>query len=406
MVVLSSPSLSTPVSLKVPTPRSRHFSILSVYQKSISRDTISQNLIVPNRIAFFLTGIAGVAFDGIDPSVFHSCNDAHVVWLAVLSGFIVPIEEDDHARCGFCGVVGPLASLLEPADTVGTAGEFGDHAGIDVTALVGTPADKAGTPFNTALKAVLGPIGGAAVTHLGQGHRDDLFIAAVDSVQYGRPKRAVVIAEQFIHLQEPGLIKAQPLCRLFSSSVSLMDRPCDFFQAQSHTSSKLHWFISLMLRVRSSRLHLPDLIEIDDDLAQLQTFPVPIHLRHLPGELGVFACAGLIVDHRHPVTGAELCQGAAQLFFCLLAVPAAGDRGTLRCGQCFPQAVEGVEHLKLFRPPGRGHVGSNLCHFCDLRSVDFVPARWRLPRNSCPSEWSSFRTATGWRGSPPGGLFP
>ena len=193
-----------------------------------------------------------------------------MVRLSILAGVIVPIKEDDHARCRFSGIAGPLASLLELVDTVGTAGEFGYHAGIDVTALVGTPADKAATPFNTALKAVLGPIGGAAhVTHLGQGHRDDLFIAAVDLVQDGRPKRAVVIAEQFIHLQEPGLIKAQPLCRLFSSSVSLMDRPCDFFQAQSHTSSKLHWFISLMLRVWSSRLHRPNLIEIDDHLTQL-----------------------------------------------------------------------------------------------------------------------------------------
>ena len=109
---------------------------------SICWDSIPKDLIVPNGIASLFTGIAGVAFDGIDHSVFHSCNDAYVVGLAVLTGVIVPIEEDDHARRGFCGVVGPLASLLELADTVGTAGEFGNHACIDVAALVGTPADK------------------------------------------------------------------------------------------------------------------------------------------------------------------------------------------------------------------------------------------------------------------------
>lgn len=49
--------------------------------------------------------------------------------------------------------------LFEPGYTPFAAGEFGDDTGIDVAALVGTPANKAGTPFHTLRKSVPAPIG-------------------------------------------------------------------------------------------------------------------------------------------------------------------------------------------------------------------------------------------------------
>ena len=100
----------------------------------------------------------GIALDGIDNAVFAFFHDTHMVGLSILGtgGAIrgIPIKEDNHARCRLDAVVGPLATVFEPLDTVHAACEFGNDAVFDIAALVGASAHKAGAPFHTALKAV------------------------------------------------------------------------------------------------------------------------------------------------------------------------------------------------------------------------------------------------------------
>ena len=48
-----------------------------------------------------------------------------------------------------------LTIIYQPLDAVHATCEFGNNAVLDIAALVGAPAHKAGTPFHTALKAVL-----------------------------------------------------------------------------------------------------------------------------------------------------------------------------------------------------------------------------------------------------------
>ena len=62
---------------------------------------------------------------------------------------IVPIKEDNHARCRLNAVIGPLPTVFEPLDAVDTACKFRNHTSVDVAALVGTPAHEAGAPFHT-----------------------------------------------------------------------------------------------------------------------------------------------------------------------------------------------------------------------------------------------------------------
>lgn len=72
----------------------------------------------------FAAAIAGVPFDGVDNAVLNPFNDTGMIGFAVLragAAFVIPIEEDDHTGCRFDIVICPLASILEPVDTVDTA---------------------------------------------------------------------------------------------------------------------------------------------------------------------------------------------------------------------------------------------------------------------------------------------
>ena len=45
----------------------------------VVRDTVTVNLIVPYGIAVLAAGVTGIAFHGIDPAIFHTFDDAHMV---------------------------------------------------------------------------------------------------------------------------------------------------------------------------------------------------------------------------------------------------------------------------------------------------------------------------------------
>ena len=101
--------------------------------------SISENFIIANRILVDAATVAGVALDGVDNAVFDLLDDTDMIGLTVLrtgAALVVPIEEDNHAGRGFHGVIRPLPTLPEPLDTVDTARELRNNAGVDIAAFV------------------------------------------------------------------------------------------------------------------------------------------------------------------------------------------------------------------------------------------------------------------------------
>lgn len=118
---------------------------------------VAENFIMPNRVLIDAAAIAGVALDGVDNAVFDFLDDANMISLTVLwagAALVVPIEEDNHAGRGLHRVICPLPTLPEPLDTVDTARELRNNAGVDIAAFVRAPADEAGAPFHAAAEAV------------------------------------------------------------------------------------------------------------------------------------------------------------------------------------------------------------------------------------------------------------
>ena len=110
-----------------------------------------------NRVLIDAAAIAGVALDGVDNAVFDLLDATDMIGLTVLwagAALVVPIEEDNHAGRGLHGVIRPLPTLPEPLDTVDTARELRNNAGVDIAAFVCAPADEAGAPLHTAAEAV------------------------------------------------------------------------------------------------------------------------------------------------------------------------------------------------------------------------------------------------------------
>ena len=118
---------------------------------------ISENFIIANRVLIDAAAIAGVALDGVDNAVFDLLNDTDMIGFAVLrtgAALVIPIEEDNHTGCRFDIIIRPLPTLPEPLDTVDTACELRNNAGVDIAAFVRAPADEAGAPLHAAAEAV------------------------------------------------------------------------------------------------------------------------------------------------------------------------------------------------------------------------------------------------------------
>ena len=126
--------------------------------KSICRDAVTQDLIIPDSVSSLGAGIACVAFDGVDIPILNFLDDTNMIGQAILRpGFAIgriPVKEDNHTghRCG--SSVCPLSTILEPVNTPNATGKLGNDTGINIAALVGTPGYKAGTPSYTGIKAI------------------------------------------------------------------------------------------------------------------------------------------------------------------------------------------------------------------------------------------------------------
>ena len=146
--------------------------VSSFLRKLIGWGAVPVNLIVPNWVAVLAHRVARVTFYGVDTAILDFLYNAYMVRLPVLAS-IIPVKKDDVAGARLIAVVLPQPALLEPGNTLGRAGrKLRDHAGFDITALIGAPAYKAGAPFHTAAKAVPAPVRFAAdIAHLGERHQ-------------------------------------------------------------------------------------------------------------------------------------------------------------------------------------------------------------------------------------------
>mgnify|MGYP006912885897 CR=1 FL=1 len=81
-------------------------------------------------------GIAGIALNGVDLSISHAFNDAHMVTFAIR----LPIKEDDVAGTGGVAVILPLPSVLKPLDARRTPRKPRNEPCVNVAALFGHPA--------------------------------------------------------------------------------------------------------------------------------------------------------------------------------------------------------------------------------------------------------------------------
>ena len=157
-----------------------------------------------HRIAPLLAAVAGVALHGVNHPILHLLYDAYVVGEAVLrprGASAVPVEEDDVTGAGLIAGILPQPPLLEPLNGSLRAGKLGDYTGVDVTALVGAPADKAGAPFHPAVEAVPAPVGLTAhIPDLRQRHRDNLAVTSPEAIENGSPHTAVFLRQQLREL--------------------------------------------------------------------------------------------------------------------------------------------------------------------------------------------------------------
>ena len=101
-------------------------------------------------------GVAGVAFYGVDDTVFHLFDDADMVGDAVLTAFVgvVPIEEDDVTGVGSVGVILPLVTGFEPVLACVADCKAGNNTAFKVSTFICTPTDKDCTPVHSFIEAI------------------------------------------------------------------------------------------------------------------------------------------------------------------------------------------------------------------------------------------------------------
>ena len=120
----------------------------------ICRNTVSVDNRASDRVCFGSASVAWVALNGIDCTVLASLNNTGVVCHTVA----LPVKEDDCTGRRLIRTVCPLSSVSEPLNAVYATGILRNNTGVDISALVGTPRNKAGTPLYTGVKAVPRPV--------------------------------------------------------------------------------------------------------------------------------------------------------------------------------------------------------------------------------------------------------
>ena len=148
------------------------------------RDTIPIDQAAAYRILPLSAAIPRVSLHGIDNAVLTFFYNAHMICFSIS----LPVEEDNHAGCRFNGIIRPLATHLKPVGTIDTTVKLGDHAGINIAALVGAPRHEAGTPFHTTSKTIPRPVWLTShIADLRESHSDNGIILAGNSIQHSRP---------------------------------------------------------------------------------------------------------------------------------------------------------------------------------------------------------------------------
>ena len=104
-----------------------------------------------------------------------------MIWLSVLraelSIRVIPVIEDDHSRHWFIVSVNPLAAFFVPVHADNAANCSGHDSVIQISAFIAAPTHKAGTPFNTTVKAHPTPVRLTAhVAELRSRHIDNIMV--------------------------------------------------------------------------------------------------------------------------------------------------------------------------------------------------------------------------------------
>ena len=160
----------------------------------IGRHTVPQYLIMPHRILIDSAAIAGISLYGVNDTVLDFLNNTHMIRFAV----VLPIKENNHTGNRLGRSFKPLSSILKPLNAIDTACKFRDNPGINIAALIGTPAHETGTPLYTGVKAVPRPIRLTAdIADLRKCNGYNLSVSARNAVKYLRPNGIILIFQQF-----------------------------------------------------------------------------------------------------------------------------------------------------------------------------------------------------------------
>lgn len=92
------------------------------------RRPIPQNLVIADGVAVPLTGVAGIALNGVHSATLHLFYNTNMVGAAILYAvFVRPVEENDIAGVWCRPAVQPLAFILEPVYPVSADSELRQH---------------------------------------------------------------------------------------------------------------------------------------------------------------------------------------------------------------------------------------------------------------------------------------
>lgn len=123
----------------------------------VCRAAVTEYLIITDRIGVFLTSVAGITFYCVNSATLHFFYDSRVVGITIKS-VGCPIEENNHSFLWLLCIVEPFSFGLKPINTGIAYGVFWDKVVFYIFALVGTPGNEAGAPFDTGTKTVPAPI--------------------------------------------------------------------------------------------------------------------------------------------------------------------------------------------------------------------------------------------------------
>ena len=117
----------------------------------ILRNTILNNNATANSISLFACRPSPIALNGVNCAIFNLFTDAHMVGRSIT----LSIKENNIIFLWCISYILPLSTLLNQQNNLTlTSGEFYDNAFINIPTIIGTPQNKANTPWGTSVKAV------------------------------------------------------------------------------------------------------------------------------------------------------------------------------------------------------------------------------------------------------------